>query len=364
MFLSCSIARGWSGNRCSTASLIAAFPSSVEESLTLFRDQGSAWSIAWLHHDLASVARDQGEQARAIRLFEQSLALFQEQENRWGSAFVLTSLGMVARDQGDYPRAQALLEEGLGVARDLGLHWAIALALTMLAGVALAQGDIEPATALYQESMALHCRLEDKIGVAEDLEGMAAIGCRNGEFTHAALLSAAAAALRATLGAPLTPATRTRHDEVVTTTRHALGKTAFAAAWAEGAALPMEQALMYVRRRTDGGTPAIDESPPIPLRGHLRAARHDRGLSLAAVGALFGVSHATVSKWETGSASHGNGKAHGQDVPREFIPLLQRWITGGEPPTTEELGARITARSVVNAGTGKHWKGANPSQEA
>ena len=82
------------------------------------------------------------------------------------------------------------------------------------------------------------------------------------------------------------------------------------------------------------------------------------------MGALFGVSHATVSKWEAGPASQGNGKAHGQDVPREFIPLLQRWITGGEPPTTEELGARITARSVVNAGTGKPWKGANPSQEA
>ncbi len=77
----------------------------MEESLALFRDQGSAWSIAWLHHDLASVARDQGEQARAIRLFKQSLVLFQEQENRWGSAFVLTSLSIVARDQGEQVRA-------------------------------------------------------------------------------------------------------------------------------------------------------------------------------------------------------------------------------------------------------------------
>ncbi len=335
-----------------------------EESLAVFRDQGSAWSIAWLHHDLGSVARDRGEQPRAIQLFEESLTLFQEQENRWGIAFVLTSLGMVARDQGDYPRAKALLEESLAVARELGLQWAIATALTMLAGVALGQDDVERAAAVYQESLALHERLGDKIGVAEDLEGMAAVGCRNGEFTHAVRLDAAATALRATLGAPLTPVARARHDEAVATTRQALGKTAFAAAWAEGGALSMEQVITYLWRWTADGTHAIDEIPPIPLGVRLRAARRDRGLSLAAVGAMFGVSHATVSKWEAGPASHGDGKVHRQDVPRELIPLVQRWIAGGEPPTTEEIGARITARSGVNAGTGKPWKGVNPSREA
>ena len=64
-----------------------------------------------------------------------------------------------------------------------------------------------------------------------------------GQPDRAARLGGAAEALRAALGVPLPPETRADHDQAVLAMRAALGKDAFAAAWAEGQALSPEEAF-------------------------------------------------------------------------------------------------------------------------
>lgn len=71
-----------------------------------------------------------------------------------------------------------------------------------------------------------------------------------------------------------------------------------------------------------------------PLRHLFRAARLDRGLSLAQVGALFRVSKMAVSTWERGE----------KPIPTELVPLIRRWTDTGEAPTADELAARKTRR--------------------
>jgi len=61
---------------------------------------------------------------------------------------------------------------------------------------------------------------------------------------RAARLFGAAAALRNVIGAPLSPISRITYDRTVAATREALGKITFAAAWAAGQALPLEQAVV------------------------------------------------------------------------------------------------------------------------
>ena len=54
-----------------------------------------------------------------------------------------------------------------------------------------------------------------------------------------------AGALRAAIGAPLPPRDRTLHERDIAAVRARLGEAAFAAAWAEGRAMPPEQAVAF-----------------------------------------------------------------------------------------------------------------------
>lgn len=88
----------------------------------------------------------------------------------------------------------------------------------------------------------------------------------------------------------------------------------------------------------------LDEGTEVPLRELLRAKRTELGLSQGGVGALFGVSQKTVSKWENGPEPDEEGKVRGKPIPLEVVPLLQRWVETGEAPSKEELEARKTSR--------------------
>jgi non-specific serine/threonine protein kinase len=65
------------------------------------------------------------------------------------------------------------------------------------------------------------------------------------------------------LGAPLLRADRPVYDQGVSAVRTALGEVAFRAAWAEGRALPPEQATEVALA---GDTPAADAASPPPSR--------------------------------------------------------------------------------------------------
>jgi hypothetical protein len=62
---------------------------------------------------------------------------------------------------------------------------------------------------------------------------------------RAARLYGAAEALREAIPAPLPPADPADHERQAAATRDTLGKKAFAAAWAAGRQMTMEQAVAY-----------------------------------------------------------------------------------------------------------------------
>ncbi len=73
--------------------------------------------------------------------------------------------------------------------------------------------------------------------------GIAAVTATRGQPRRAARLLGAAATLREAGGTPLRPVDRADYDRTVTAARTALGDNAFAAAWAEGRALSLEQTV-------------------------------------------------------------------------------------------------------------------------
>jgi hypothetical protein len=157
-------------------------------------------------------------------------------------AFHRGYLGRVAYLLGDMTAALALLGENLTVYQDHANKWGVGLTLHGLGLVAWRQGDRRRAMTLLRESLVFRREMGNRPGIAECLEGLAAV-VGAGQSARAARLLGAADALRRVIATPLPPVERPSYEATVTATRVALGEAAFAAAWAAGQALTLEEAV-------------------------------------------------------------------------------------------------------------------------
>ena len=156
----------------------------------------NSWLAGW-------VALSQGETVAAHALEEQSLAHWQEMGDRWRAFWVLAILGRIEAHRGDFAAASAFHQESLARARELNDYWLCAFCL----------------------------------------EGLASVVAAQGERTWAARLWGVAASLRERCGIPLTPVERADNEPAVAAARTHLGEQTFAAAWAEGRSMTLEQVL-------------------------------------------------------------------------------------------------------------------------
>ena len=168
-------------------------------------------------------------------------------------ATALSNLGAVAHYQGDSVAARALHEESLALSRELGDTRGIAMSLVNLAEVVRDQGDYGAARTLRAESLALYRELGDWQGLAYGLQGLAGASATAAQAARMARLGGAAEVLREAIGAPLSPAERADYERQLAADRAHLDEAAWAAAWAEGRAMPLEQAIAFALDQT---TPA------------------------------------------------------------------------------------------------------------
>ena len=134
----------------------------------------------------------------------------------------------------------------------------IAATLGYLGMVHQAQGHDALATARLAESLTLYRHMDDRWGITFVLEGIGVLAATQGQRLEdaqpgglrAARLFGAAEALRETLGAPLFPSHLNHYQQGVAAARAQLDDKTFAAAWAEGRAMTLEQAIAYA---LDGG---------------------------------------------------------------------------------------------------------------
>ena len=223
-----------------------------EESLAIRRELGDKSGIAASLHNLGNVACEQGEYARARVLEEESLAIRRELGERKGIASSLTILGLVACEQGDYIQSGVLHEESLTIKRDLEDKGGIIISLHNLGNVACEQGDYARARTLYEESLAIARELGDRRVLAYTLEALATLALEKQEEKRCTRLWAAATALREALGSPLPPGERKKQEIQKTAVQEALSVEAFAAAWAQGHMMTMEQAIAYALAESNG----------------------------------------------------------------------------------------------------------------
>jgi predicted ATPase/class 3 adenylate cyclase/DNA-binding XRE family transcriptional regulator len=215
-----------------------------EEGVAICRELNDKWRLAIALYGLgAAVRRDNPAAARPI--VEESVALLREAGDRANLAGALALLGVIARSEHDLVRAGALYEESLALSRELGNKAGISVALLDLGDVAQDQGDYHRAVTLYQQSLAFMQHLEMKERIAWCLVGLARVAGAVARPERAARLLSAAETLLDAIGLSVSvwPEVRADYDRTLTAVRAQLDTATFAAAWAEGRAMTMEQAI-------------------------------------------------------------------------------------------------------------------------
>jgi ATP/maltotriose-dependent transcriptional regulator MalT len=222
----------------------------LEESLALFREMGDPYGTAYTLYFLALyaiVGPGDLPLSQGHLLAEESLALFRDIGSRSYEARVLATLGEITFFQGDITTARLLLEQSCSHLRELGYEPRIAWTLSLLGRVLVAEGDLAGARAVFEESLILESRVNFGLSfrdIAPVLEGLAAVVAAQEEPTWAARLLGRAEAQRETINTPLPPLFRAGYDHAVTLARSQLEEPSFAAAWAEGRALTLEQVVV------------------------------------------------------------------------------------------------------------------------
>jgi predicted ATPase/serine/threonine protein kinase len=222
---------------------VAVAHSLFEESLVLWRELGDQKAVARSLSNLANVVKLQGDHARARSLYAECLSIFRGLGDPTGVAWSLNYQGDVARDQGDSAPARTLYEQGLAIFRELGDRWGIAGTLADLGSLAREQQNCPTAHSLYRESLKIFQELGHKRGIARLLECFACSAAAQLEAERSLRLAGAAAALRQSIGAPLTRAEQAKLESTLDPARQVLTNTAGTTAWLEGWAMPVEKAI-------------------------------------------------------------------------------------------------------------------------
>ena len=190
------------------------------------------------------------------------IQLYRELGDRAGEEWALCSLGVLRHLEEDYIAATALYEGSLALCRELGDAFRVGGNLNNLANVARDLSDYEQATRLYRESLEVRRAPHDKPGFAECFEGLAIVAAALEQPERAARLFGAAEQLREATGHPVELVDRAPRERTVLLVCAALGEAGFAAVWAEGRALPLEEAVALALASHESAAIVAWESSP------------------------------------------------------------------------------------------------------
>jgi tetratricopeptide (TPR) repeat protein len=212
-------------------------------SLPVLRALDEPFGIAIALSNLARSAESEGDLRTARSLQEESLPFFQEAGDLGGFALTLNLLGDLARSQGDDEAAWAFHERALPIWRSWGDKVGIGIGLHRLGLAACLRGDAATARALYVESLRQFRDIGHPAGIVDCIEGIAGVAAAQGQAERGTRLLGAAEALREVPRAPRVPSRQADYERTRADVRAALGEEAFAAAWAAGRAMSLEDAV-------------------------------------------------------------------------------------------------------------------------
>ena len=229
----------------------AAARAEFEESATLCRESGDRWMLLINLRFLSYIAQHQADSTQAGRLIDESVALARALGNKYEEAQALYVAGQIAQTIGDDRRASEHYAASLDVFRDLGRKPAAAAVRVSQANLSQLQGDYDRSAALLEESLRTLKNSGDAFEIARCLSGIAGVACALRTPMRSARLLGAVSAIDKNVDSPWFPSGERRaYEQALAGTRAQLDDETFAAAWAEGRAMTLEQAVAYALEQT------------------------------------------------------------------------------------------------------------------
>jgi ATP/maltotriose-dependent transcriptional regulator MalT len=234
------------------------------EGLALHRAAGDPLGQAFACSALGALALHRQEFDAAVLLLEQALTLTERSSDPEVAASMaaatISSLGATAHRRGDLALAADLTAQALERYRRLGYIGGIIPNLYLFACIAQDSGEHDVALTHFQQGLALAQAHDEQRWVLEPLEYLARVALTRNQPRTATRLLAAATTVRERIGLWVrSQAESAALAQVTAAARAALGEQAYAAAWAAGQTLPLDQAIAeaVAAAREPAGSPGV-----------------------------------------------------------------------------------------------------------
>jgi tetratricopeptide (TPR) repeat protein len=214
----------------------------LESSRYMARQCGAMMPLVETVRLTGETAWYRGDVATAENWWTEALGLARQHAGPGDVAKVQRWLAYAACAAGDIDRAEALCEKSLeGFAK--GNVYGSGVVTLARARIALFRGDALRGAVLFQQCLHDLQLVRDWIDMVRALEGLAWAVAAVDNYENAAQLLGFLAAYRERGGMVLPPVDQAHHERALSSAREALGQEAFAAAWAAGEALTLEEAV-------------------------------------------------------------------------------------------------------------------------
>jgi predicted ATPase/class 3 adenylate cyclase len=218
----------------------------LDEALSLGQNLQDPFSILLSYSSLGDWAILQDDYATARRYFLEALKWRRQLGTRWIIAAGLRQVANLMCLQGDYQQAEPLYIEALAMARALGDQRNEASVALSLGEVTIHLGELERATTLLAESLASFRKWDDSLGIARCVIMFADLRRSQGEIMQAARLLGFVEVWLESNQLQFVFFDHTNYARGVAAARAQLDEATFTAAWEEGRATTIEQAIELV----------------------------------------------------------------------------------------------------------------------
>ncbi len=259
----------------------------LTEALDLYKEIGDQTGMLATVDNLGHALAYHADPETAAAVKAEVEALLADSGDRTVAAHLAHFLGLAAATEKDFDEMRLRWEEALAIYRELGDTRNIALCLPSLGHLMLLYHDFEEAERLFEEGLALERRIKHKTVIFFHLLGLAAVATHRDHLRRAAKLFGAGEALREAAGLSPKPVAKHSYDYegYLATVRTGLDEPNFDAAWSEGRAMSLEQAIEYALSEEEPFTStspwAASTQPSTPL-----APEHPAGLTAREVEVL------------------------------------------------------------------------------
>ena len=220
-----------------------------EKGLTLAHETGDRNAVGYLSFHLGVTAIMQREYARAEAFLLEALAVCHDLKLPVNATKTLHALGSAARLHKKYDQAASYFQEYLAIGRGIAGFDTFASPLGELGHITARQGDSQRAVGFLRES--IETARGNRGDIIWALWGFGVVAAGLGRFRQAARLYAAVEQLLETTSwEVISPPGMEDYLGDIALVREQLSDADFAAAWAEGRAMSLEEAIAYALAAT------------------------------------------------------------------------------------------------------------------